>query len=139
MLNITRKRLKGTNWRSKRYSAFSTRLSMNTPPAVCPLPARHPLIPSTPLQPPYLRAVRPRSALSDLAWDMFLNFNTPACGRLIRRAFAPHELPSLIEVIFSGKGEGDAIRCLPGDDAQIFVDVIDEVRPTYVRSSPRTR
>ena len=57
-----------------------------------------------------------------------LIIDTLACGRLIRRAFAPHELTSLVEAIFSSKDEGDAIRCLLADDAQIFIDVIDEVR-----------
>jgi hypothetical protein len=59
----------------------------------------------------------------------FLNFTTPACKRLIRRAFAPHELPPLVEAIFSSKDESGIARCLHGDDAQIFIDVIDEVRP----------
>lgn len=54
--------------------------------------------------------------------------NTTACGRLLRRAFDPPELPSLIEEIFSSKDGGNTIRCLHGDDAQTFVDVIDEVR-----------
>jgi hypothetical protein len=57
---------------------------------------------------------------------LFLNFITPACGRLISRGFVPDELPSLIETIFSSKDESDAIRCLLGDDAQDFIDVIDE-------------
>ena len=52
-----------------------------------------------------------------------------ACGRLVRRAFAPHELPSLIEVIFSSQDESDTIRRLLGDDMQAFVDVMDEARP----------
>lgn len=54
--------------------------------------------------------------------------NTTACGRLFRRAFDPPELPSLIEEVFSSKDGGNIIRCLHGDDAQTFVDVIDEVR-----------
>ena len=74
------------------------------------------------------------TSLPDLARGicrpLFLNFDTLACGRLIRRAFALHELPSLIEAIFSSKDEGNTIRCLTGDDAQTFVDVIDEVRST---------
>jgi len=49
------------------------------------------------------------------------------CGRVAKRAFALHELPSLIEVIFSSEDEGSMIRRLLGDDAQAFVDVIDEV------------
>lgn len=63
---------------------------------------------------------------------IFLNFNAPAFGFLIRRAFNQHELPLLIHVIFSSKDEGDIIRCLSsGDDAQTFIDVIDEARWTF--------
>ena len=40
--------------------------------------------------------------------------------------FALHELPSLVEVIFSSRDEGDTIRRLLGDDEQAFVDVVDE-------------
>jgi hypothetical protein len=55
----------------------------------------------------------------------------PARERLITRAFAPHELPSLVEAIFSSNDAGDATRSLVGDDAQTFVDVIDEACPTF--------
>jgi len=41
----------------------------------------------------------------------------------------------MIEVIFSSQDQGDTIRRLLGDDAQVFVDVIDEARST----SPRHR
>ena len=41
----------------------------------------------------------------------------------------------MIEAIFSSEDEGDTIRSLLGDDVQTFVDVIDEVRSTYVPSS----
>ena len=58
----------------------------------------------------------------------------PACGRLVRRTFAPHELPSLMEVIFSSQDEGDTIRRLLGDDEQAFVDVVDEARRTSVHN-----
>ena len=58
----------------------------------------------------------------------FFNFNILACGRLVRRAFTPRELPSLIEVIFSSQDESDTIRRLLGDDVQAFVDVMDEAR-----------
>ena len=54
---------------------------------------------------------------------------------MVNRAFVPHELPSLMEAIFSSKDEGDIMHCLHGDDAQTFVDVIDEVRSTFVRIS----
>jgi len=60
-------------------------------------------------------------------------FPTSACGRLIGRSFNRHELPSLIEAIFSGEEEGDAIGCLCRDDAQTFIDVIDEVRLAFAR------
>ena len=65
-----------------------------------------------------------------------LNFNTSACGRLIRRAFTLHELPSLIEAIFSSKNEADEIRSLSGDGAQTFIDVMDEVRSTLAMNPP---
>lgn len=66
-----------------------------------------------------------------LIYPCFPNFNAAACARLIERAFALHELPSLIDEIFSRKDVGDTIRRLPGDGAQSFVDVIDEVRSTF--------
>ena len=50
--------------------------------------------------------------------------------RLITRAFAPHELTSLVEAIFSSNDTGDTIHSLVGEDVQTFVDVIDEARPT---------
>ena len=53
---------------------------------------------------------------------------------MVRRAFALDELPSLIEVIFSSEDESDTIRRLLGDDAQAFVDVIDEACSTSARS-----
>ena len=59
----------------------------------------------------------------------FLNFDTSACERLIRRTFALHELPSLIEAILS-KGANDTIHRLLRDDAQTFADVINEARST---------
>ena len=33
----------------------------------------------------------------------------------------------MIEAVFSSTNEGDAIRRLCGDDAQTFIDVVDEV------------
>ena len=47
------------------------------------------------------------------------------------RAFAPYELPSLIEAVLSSKDGGNAIGRLRGVDAQTFVDVIDEARSTF--------
>ena len=48
--------------------------------------------------------------------------------------FALPDRPSLIESVFSSK-EGSKVVCnLCGDDAQSFIDVIDEVCPTPVSS-----
>ena len=45
-----------------------------------------------------------------------------------------HELPTLIEAVLSGKDDGDTVRRLLRDDAQTFIDVIDEVRAHYPKS-----
>ncbi|KAF9790630.1 kinase-like domain-containing protein [Thelephora terrestris] len=49
-----------------------------------------------------------------------------ACGRLTGRAFAIHELPSLIDAMLSSKDMDGTIRRLSWDGTQAFVDVIDE-------------
>ena len=74
-------------------------------------------------------------AFADLNGCLFLSdqpvFRNPyplACTRLVRRAFAVHELPSLIDAIFSSDDEGDIILHLSGEDAQNFTDVINEAR-----------
>ena len=83
----------------------------------------------TSLTPPLLTLLGTLTALRYLP----PNSNTPACRRLIIRAFAPHELPSLAEAIFSSKDEANIIRGLRRDDAQTFVDVLDEVCSTLTR------
>lgn len=77
----------------------------------------------------------PRRPGTEHQLPCFPDFEILACRRLVRRAFAPHELPSLIEAIFPSEDEGDTIRSLLGDDVQTFIDVIDEVRSTYIPSS----
>ena len=57
--------------------------------------------------------------------------NIVAHERLIRRAFTMHEFPSLVEAILSEKDVDEKIHCLPVEDAQMLVDVIDEVRFTF--------
>lgn len=57
----------------------------------------------------------------------FLDFNIPACQRLIERTFAPDELLALIQAVLTNTDEGNTIRSLHGDDAQKFIDVIDDV------------
>ena len=58
-----------------------------------------------------------------------LNRNIVACRGLIRQA-SSCEYPSilLIEAILSSKDKDEIIRRLPGDDAQVFIDVIDKAR-----------
>jgi len=58
-----------------------------------------------------------------------VDFDAPACKRLISRTLLPHEMISLIETIFASKDEVKMIRGLRGIDAQTFIDVIHEVRP----------
>ena len=53
--------------------------------------------------------------------------HTIAYECLIRRTFDRHELPSLIETIFSSEDRNEEIRRLSRDDAQMLIDVIDEV------------
>ena len=59
-----------------------------------------------------------------------LNYNAAACGRLLERNFTLRGLPSIIDSILSSSSEGETIRGLPVGDAQAFIDVVDEVRPT---------
>ena len=54
-----------------------------------------------------------------------------SCERIIGRDFLPHELPSLIKVIFTSEEEIKVIDSLCGSDAQTFVDVIHNVRPLF--------
>ena len=56
-----------------------------------------------------------------------VNLDAPACKRLIRRAFSPQEVTSLIEAIFVSEDEAKIVRDLREDDAQTFIDVIHEV------------
>jgi len=58
----------------------------------------------------------------------FLGPNISACERLLRGGFDRNELAFLIEAIFSSEEEVKMICCLNVYDAQIFIDVIDQVR-----------
>ena len=51
----------------------------------------------------------------------------PAWKCLIDRSLTPDERISLIADIFSDHDETKAAKCLHGDDAQSFVNIIDEV------------
>ena len=54
-----------------------------------------------------------------------------AFRRLINHTFSPHEIISLIGVIFTSEAEINIIRDLRGDDAQMFIDVVHGVRPHF--------
>ena len=49
----------------------------------------------------------------------------------MRHEFVSDELPSLIEDIFTSNDVDDRINRLPKDDAQTFVDVVDQARRAY--------
>jgi hypothetical protein len=124
--STTKRRPRTTCWRSNGYSPLSAHW-IRVPLTWC-----RQLILSPPPQPLHLRAVclQPR-----LGWSL-IHYSTldaiVACRRLVRREFTPHQLPSLIEVIFSS-GDGGEIACtLPGDDAQTFIDVIYEARSAFL-------
>ena len=53
----------------------------------------------------------------------------PPWKRLIGRPVPEFERISLITAIFSDNNEIGIVRSLRGDDAQVFVDRIDEVPP----------
>ena len=54
---------------------------------------------------------------------------TPTWKRLIDRPLSTDERISLITDIFSNSDEAEGVMRLCGDDAQLFVDVVDEVPP----------
>lgn len=57
-----------------------------------------------------------------------LNSDCPAYKRLISGNFSQTELISLLEATFTSQDEARVIDDLCGDDAQAFIDVVDEVR-----------
>lgn len=59
----------------------------------------------------------------------------PCWERLIRNSLTTHERIPLIITVFSNRDEVEAVRCLCGDDARIFIDTIYEAR-LYI-SSPK--
>ena len=51
-----------------------------------------------------------------------------SCKRLIGRGFLPHEYQPLIRATLTNEGESKVIDSLCGDNAQAFVDVLQDVR-----------
>ena len=56
----------------------------------------------------------------------------PAWKRLVDRPLTANECVSLIVDLLSDRGEVEAIKCLSRDEAQSFVDALDEVFPSLV-------
>ena len=56
--------------------------------------------------------------------------NTPAWKRLVDHSPGLDERISLITDVFSSRNETEAVRHLCGEDAQSFVDLVDEVWPS---------
>ena len=52
----------------------------------------------------------------------------PGWKRLIRGSLVQHERLALVTAIFSNRDEAEAAKCLCGDEAQNFIDVIYEAR-----------
>jgi len=72
--------------------------------------------------------------------DQFLTYSDiPAWRRLISRPCATDERISLITGIFSDSNETQVVKGLRGDDAQVFVDVMDEVPPVLPQQNTPTQ
>jgi len=69
------------------------------------------------------------SGTMDLRPDRFAGYRISAWKRLVDRPIAIDKRISLITAIFSGRRVAEAVKCLCRDNAQAFVDVVDEVLP----------
>ena len=68
------------------------------------------------------------SGTARLSWpDRFTGYRISAWKRSIDRPIAVDKRISLITAIFSNRGVAEAVKHLSRDDAQAFVDVVDEV------------
>lgn len=65
--------------------------------------------------------------------DQLLVRSVSPWKRLISRPVVTHESVSLIIDIFSDNHKIGMVRSLRGDDAQVFVDLVDQVLPTLFR------
>lgn len=131
---MIRAKSRASRWRYERYSVLSTRRVHPVTEAtvwVNVLFNHYPLVLAALSQYQHPRVVRYVFTFTDPLWSgdcypVFF-FYAPAIGRLVRREFIPDQLPSLIEAIFTCEDIDNTIRRLPRDDAQIFVDIMDEV------------
>jgi len=65
----------------------------------------------------------------DLQPDQFTGYRISVWKRSIGQPIAIDKRISLVTAIFSGRRVAEAVKCLCRDDAQAFVDVVDEVLP----------
>ena len=56
----------------------------------------------------------------------------PAWKRLVDRSLTADKRASLIKIVLSDRSETDVIKCLQKDDAQSFIDVVDEVLYSFI-------
>ena len=81
----------------------------------------------------FCKSFSPRRSPAHLDDHTFVNLTGSSCSeipawkRLISGALTTNEQISLIMTIFSDSDQVEIIRNLSGDDAQIFVDTVDEV------------
>jgi len=61
--------------------------------------------------------------------DRFAGYRILALKRTVDRPIAVDKSISLITAVFSDRGVAEAVKRLSRDDAQAFVDVVDEVIP----------
>jgi len=69
------------------------------------------------------------SGTTDFRPDRFAGYRISVWKRSIDRPIAIDKRISLITAIFSCRRVAEAVKCLRRDDAQAFVDVVDEVLP----------
>ena len=67
------------------------------------------------------------SGTAHLRPDRFMGYRISAWKRSINRPIAADKRISLITTIFSNRGVAEAVKRLSRDDAQAFVDAVDEV------------
>jgi len=61
--------------------------------------------------------------------DRFAGYRISAWKRSVGQPIAIDKRISLITAIFSNRSVAEAVKCLSTEDAQAFVDVVDEVLP----------
>ena len=81
----------------------------------------------------FARLVGFSSGIAHSSPDQFLTCSDiPAWRRFISHPRATDRHISLVTEIFSDSNEIRVVKCLREDDAQFFIDVIDEVPPSFL-------